>query len=634
MRLPHRNTTRFCVCTCWAVLVTVSAAVSIRAAATQQLTSSPSSLIFGTVQVGQSKTQIAVLTNTGTTAVTISRIRSRNSAFRVTGASLPVVLAGGQTVGVNITFTPTTISSVSASVIVSSNASNSWLRIPVSGTGASAPALGQLSVSPAALSVGSAIVGSSVTASGSVSASVASVTISAASTNNTTFKLNGISLPATIAAGQSLPFTITFSPSAAGTATGTLSFTSNAQTPIVTESLSGTGTAPVGQLAVSPASLSFGSVTVGSSGSASGTLTASGATVTISGATTSNTAFKVSGLSVPATIAAGQSLPFTVTFSPSATGSATGTLSFTSNAQTPTATESLSGTGVAPVGQLAVSPASLSFGSVTVGSSGSASGTLSASGASVTISSDSMSNPLFKVSGLSLPITVPAGQSVPFTVTFSPTAAGSITGTLSFTSNAQTATVAEALSGTGTAQAGQLTVSPATLSFGNVDVGSNTTQACTVSASGAAVTLNSAGMSNAQFSLSGASFPMTLSAGQTAQLFVIFSPTASGTASGTLTLNSSASNAVVSEPLSGVGVTPQHTVTLSWSASTSSVAGYNIYRGTSPGSYTKINSTLDANTSYTDSTVVSGVTYYYAATAVTSGGQESTYSTPIQVPIP
>jgi fibronectin type 3 domain-containing protein len=50
--------------------------------------------------------------------------------------------------------------------------------------------------------------------------------------------------------------------------------------------------------------------------------------------------------------------------------------------------------------------------------------------------------------------------------------------------------------------------------------------------------------------------------------------------------------------------------------------------------YTKINSALDANNTYTDSTVTPGTTYYYAATSVNSSGEESSYSSPITVQVP
>lgn len=70
-----------------------------------------------------------------------------------------------------------------------------------------------------------------------------------------------------------------------------------------------------------------------------------------------------------------------------------------------------------------------------------------------------------------------------------------------------------------------------------------------------------------------------------------------------------------------------HYVSLSWAASTSTVSGYNVYRKTgSGGTYAKINSSVVGSTSYTDKTVGAGTTYYYAVTAVSSSGAESSYS--------
>jgi len=63
--------------------------------------------------------------------------------------------------------------------------------------------------------------------------------------------------------------------------------------------------------------------------------------------------------------------------------------------------------------------------------------------------------------------------------------------------------------------------------------------------------------------------------------------------------------------------------------------GYNVYRGTvQTGPFQKINSTLDASTNYTDSTVVSGATYYYVTTEVNAQGQESSYSNEVEAAIP
>jgi len=78
-----------------------------------------------------------------------------------------------------------------------------------------------------------------------------------------------------------------------------------------------------------------------------------------------------------------------------------------------------------------------------------------------------------------------------------------------------------------------------------------------------------------------------------------------------------------------------HSAALSWTASTSVVTGYNIYRGTvSGGPYAKLNSSLIALTTYTDSTVQSGQTYFYIVTAVDASNVESAYSNEISAIIP
>lgn len=79
-----------------------------------------------------------------------------------------------------------------------------------------------------------------------------------------------------------------------------------------------------------------------------------------------------------------------------------------------------------------------------------------------------------------------------------------------------------------------------------------------------------------------------------------------------------------------------HTVNLEWNASSSpSVVGYNIYRGSaSGGPYARINSVLDVNTVYADTSVSDGDTYYYVTTSVDSSNQESAYSNEAAAIIP
>jgi len=193
------------------------------------------------------------------------------------------------------------------------------------------------------------------------------------------------------------------------------------------------------------------------------------------------------------------------------------------------------------------------------------------------------------------------------------------------------------LTGSGTST-GQLTMTPTALSYGNVDVGTTATQTVTMSATGTSVTVTSAASNNAEFALQGVTFPVTIPAGQSASFNVGFTPKASGTQSGSVSFATSAPNSPAIESASGVGITPQYNVGLSWNASSSpDINGYNIYRAAysgSCGTFSKINSTLNAGTSYTDGTVNSGTSYCYTTTAVNSNNQESSYSSPAQVSIP
>jgi hypothetical protein len=78
-----------------------------------------------------------------------------------------------------------------------------------------------------------------------------------------------------------------------------------------------------------------------------------------------------------------------------------------------------------------------------------------------------------------------------------------------------------------------------------------------------------------------------------------------------------------------------HVVAVSWTASTSTgVAGYRIYRGTtSGGPYTQIGS-VGLTTTYTDTTVVSGTTYYYVVAAVDGSNNVSPYSSQVTAAVP
>src|SRR5437667_2751478 len=283
---------------------------------------------------------------------------------------------------------------------------------------------------------------------------------------------------------------------------------------------------------------------------------------------------------------------------------------------------------------LAAIPSSNNFGTVPVGSSKTATETLSNTGnGKVTVSQVTITGAGFSLSGLNLPIALTSGQSYTFTVQFAPKTSGSVTGKISVVYDRSSSTMSVAVSGTGST-AGNLAVSPSALSFGNVIVGSSKSMSASLSASGASVTVSSATVNNSEFSLSGVTFPFTIAAGKSASFTVKLEPQASGSTSASLAFKSNATTSTTVESLSGSGAVSTHSVALTWSP-VSSISGYNIYRGTqSGGPYSRINSVLDVGTSFTDTAVQAGYTYYYVTTAVNASGVQSNYSNQVKAVIP
>jgi hypothetical protein len=385
------------------------------------------------------------------------------------------------------------------------------------------------------------------------------------------------------------------------------------------------------QLSASPSSLRFGALDVGQTETLLITLTNNGATsVTISALSASNPEFSASGLSLPATLLAGETLDLSVNFSPNATGWTSGTIKFTSNASNPTLVVSLGGGGVTNESATA-SPAALSFGWVATGGHSALPVVITNSGSKkVTLSSISVIGSQYSVSGATFPLTLSVGQSVSLSVTFAPQSSGEFGGSV-FVYGPR---LNIPLTGSGTS-AGQLILAPATLNFGNVPVGTTQNGSLSMTASGGSVTVYSAANGNSQFALEGASFPFTITSGQSVSLNVGFDPQKIGVQSASLSFTSNASNPLAVESLTGTGTAVVYTVNIWWNSS-QNVEGYNIYRSTAAnGTYAKINSTLEANTAYTDNTVASGQTYYYEATSVNYSGEESVRSTPpVQAVVP
>jgi hypothetical protein len=201
------------------------------------------------------------------------------------------------------------------------------------------------------------------------------------------------------------------------------------------------------------------------------------------------------------------------------------------------------------------------------------------------------------------------------------------------------------LSGTGEKANPALQVSPATLSFGALTTNTSTAQTVALKNTGnVALKIDSVTISNPSFAITGLSTGVSLAPGQQLNFQVWFHPTSAGTWSASLNVASSSLSAPVQLSLAGSSTTNSttssappsaHSVTLSWVASTSQVAGYHIYRGdASGGPYSRIDASLVNSLSFSDSSVLAGARYFYVVTAVESNSAESAYSNEVAADIP
>jgi hypothetical protein len=608
-----------------------------------QLSAAPTSISFGNVQTGTKQSQSVSLKNTGQASLTLAQAAVVGAGFSTNGLSVPLTLGAGQTASFDVVFAPTATGGVSGSLNLTCGGQVLPVNIPLSGTGVDP---GNLTTNPTSFDFGDVVIGTTQTQTETVkNTGGASLTVTAATVGGA-FSVSGLSLPLTLAANQSSTFGVRFTPAAAGAANATLSLTVSGSSTTVDVALSGTGVTP-GKLTASPTSFTFSNVVVGQSQTQTETLqNTGGVNVTISQASASGTGFSISGITLPVTLAPGQGTSFSVKFAPQSAGSFSGSISITSDGSNPNLTIGLSGTAVAPTQNTLSVTTPIAVGNVVVGTSGTATGTLTASGGTVTVSSVTMGGTNaaeFSVSGLSFPVTVTTSTPVNFTVKFTPGAAGAATATASFASDASNSPAVATLTGTGTANPATLNVTTP-IAVGNVVVGTSGTATGTLTASGGTVTVSSVNMGGtnpSEFSISGLSFPVTVTTSTPVNFTVKFTPGATGAASATASFASNASNSPAVASLTGTGTpAPVHTVLLNWTPSTTSgITSYNVYRVPASngvcGTFgsTPYAATAGTVTTYTDPTLTDGDSYCYGTTAVDANG-ESALSNVVQVSIP
>ena len=257
---------------------------------------------------------------------------------------------------------------------------------------------------------------------------------------------------------------------------------------------------------------------------------------------------------------------------------------------------------------------------------------------SLTVSEISVIGTEFSVTEIAIPLTLGVGESATLSVAFEPPLVGSVTGSISFASDAANSPTLILLAGNGVSSNGLLNLTPASLDFGDVTVGSSATRSVTLTSSGSTVVLVSTSeVTGAEFSVAGLALPLNLSPGETVTFSLTLTPTAAGSVNGNVALASDASNSptVVSLTGNGIDAVTSKVVDLLWDPSISVVDGYNVYRSTvSGGPYTKMNATLVLQSTFADDTAQAGETYFYVVVAVDADGVQSRHSNEAQASIP
>jgi uncharacterized protein (TIGR03437 family) len=525
------------------------------------ITAAPNSLTFPATNVGATATaQTVTVTNGGSVAVAMKSFTFSGpnaSDFQQTntcGSSL----AGGAGCTISVTFTPAAAGTRSATLSITHGDPASPLTVPLSGTGSSEPAV---ALSPTSLTFGSVVYlktstpqAVTLTNTGGAALNITSVVITSANANDFTQTNDCGNL---VPAGETCTFTVTFTPHWTGPRTASLKITDSANGSPHMVSLTGTG---IVKFTFSSASLTFPSTPLGTS-SAAQTVTVTNPTAaatSIGIAVTGNNSGDFTQESTCGTsLAVGASCIITVTFTPAVAGTRSATLSITGGDPASPQTVALSGTGSSGPA-VALSPAALTFGdTVYLATSTPQTVTLTNSGTAplnITSVAVTSTNANDFTLATNCGNSVAAATSCTFTIIFTPHWKGTRTASLTIADNANGSPHSVSLTGTGITA---ISVSPASLTFAPTLVGGKSAvQSVTVTNASSAVIASEGitftGTNSGDFAQT-SSCGTGLTGGASCTISVTFSPTATGTRTGTLKISNDDPTSPQTVSLSGTG---------------------------------------------------------------------------------
>jgi cytochrome c553 len=563
---------------------------------------SPSTLTFSSV-VGTASLPLRVtLSNTGTGNLVLSSLAlggSHASDFGLAGSSTcsaNTSLAGGSSCAIDVVFTPGATGSRSSTLTVAHNATGTPTTITLVGTG-TATAQPGIALDATSIDLGNQVVdvtssARTITLTNSGTAALTLSSVALTGTDGGNFVLGGsCSAGASVAARGTCTITVAMRPITLGTKVATLNIASNAPTGTATVAVRGVSVnTPAPEVGLSQAALDFGSVTFGVRSIArTVTLSNTGtAAMTISSIASTSSEFAVTH-NCPSSLAVAASCVISVTFTPTNANVAESVV-ITTNALSSPNSIVLTGLGsTATMPALTWQPAasSLAFASTVVGvTSASQSLTLVNQGPGTALinslgvaGADASSFAIASGSTCRAGLSLAPNATCSVVVSFVPGSTGAKTANLQIASNA-TPPGDVVLSGSGASPStgsGTITVSPTTLDFSSIGIVTGQTSSSltvTVSNGSAAVATVSRIAVSGQFAIVSstnacATSGVTLSPGGSCTVAVVFSPTAAGSATGTLSF-ATTSNQTVDVALRGQAnaATPR----LAWQGNTTSLA--------------------------------------------------------------
>ncbi len=549
---------------------------------TPAISVSPAAITFPSTTAGGSSAVYSVTaSNTGTAPLSFSAISTSGvnaNDFRIEATSTCSTassVAPGGSCRVDLTFRPTVIGTLVASLVFAHNASSGSSSVALNGVATVAPtptialSASALTFGPQEVATQSALQTITVTNVGSAALNISALT--AGGSHVADFPRSGTCIAGmTLAAsGGNCTLVFAFVPTAVGARTSNLTIASNNSGGNVTVSVAGNAATNVPAATVSPAALSFGTQQISTNSVAQQVTVRNvgGGRLTIASVTVSGSHFTQSGNCLGANLTAGQSCTVSVVFAPNAAGSLTATLSIAHGATGSPLVVALSGTGSAtPVPVVQAAPSAVAFPGVTVVGQPSATQRVTISSAgpgSVTLGSIGTSNGEFVIVGggtgsCAAALVVAQSASCTIDVRFSPTMPGARTGALSVSSDGTPSPLTVALTGdaTGVASPG-ISSDRSSIDFGSVSVAAQSPMQQLWLTNTGSTNLDVTAVSiGTPFALAPggtcAASTFSLTPGDSCMLQLQFAPTAAGSQSGTLAFASNAGSLAVG--LTGEGV--------------------------------------------------------------------------------